>query len=74
MEDSKRFSKNACRIHNQKHHRLAASCGFYQLDASCQQVEVSLLTSSSCSKQSVKIKLVIIIIVNLSQLFTMVPK
>ena len=44
-------------LHSYKRHRLAASCGFYQLDASCQQVTVSLLTTSSCSK-SVKIRLV----------------
>ena len=41
-------------IHSQKRHRLAASCGFCRLPASCQQVAASLLTSSNCSK-SVKI-------------------
>ena len=38
-------------------HRRVASCGFYRLAGSCQQVAASLLTSSSCSK-SVKIRLV----------------
>ena len=37
-------------LHSQKRHRLAASCEFYPLAASCQQVAASLLTSSSCSK------------------------
>ena len=37
-------------VHSQKRHRLAASCEFYPLAASCQQVAASLLTSSSCSK------------------------
>ncbi len=41
-------------VHSQKHHRLDASCGFYQPVASCQQVVSSFLTSSSCIK-SVKI-------------------
>ena len=37
-----------CRnIHSLKHHRLAGSCGFYRLAASCQQVAASLLNSSS---------------------------
>ena len=35
------------KLHNQTRHRLAASCGFYRLAASCQQVAASLLTSSS---------------------------
>ena len=43
--------------HSQKCQSLAASCGFYQPAASCQQVAASLLNSSSCSK-SVKIRLV----------------
>ena len=38
-------------------HRRAASCGSYQLAASCPQVVTSLLNSSSCSK-SVKIRFV----------------
>ena len=40
-----------------KRHRLAASCRFYRLVASRQQVAASLLNSLSCSK-SVKIRLV----------------
>ena len=36
-----------CILHSQKCHRLAPSCGFYQLAASCQEVAASLLTSSS---------------------------
>ena len=44
-------------LHNKKHHRPAASCGFYRLAASCQQVAPSLLISSSHSKP-VKIRLV----------------
>ena len=41
---------------SQKRHRCAASCGFYRLATSCQQIAASQLTSSSCSK-SVKIRL-----------------
>ena len=44
------------RLHSQKRHRLAASCGLYRLAASCHQVAASLLTLSSCSK-SVRIRL-----------------
>ena len=43
-------------LQGQKRHRLAATCGFYRLAASCQQVEASLPNSSTCSK-SVKIRL-----------------
>ena len=45
-------------INNQKSHRLAASCKFYQPAASCHQVGTSLLNTSSCSK-SVKIRQVV---------------
>ena len=38
-------------------HRLVASCQFYRLVATCQQVATNLLISSSCNK-SVKIRLV----------------
>ena len=44
-------------IHSQESHSIAASCRFYRLAASCQQVAASLMNSSSCSK-SVKIRLV----------------
>ena len=43
-------------LHSQKRHGLDASCGFYRLDAICQQVVSSLLTSSSYIK-SVNIRL-----------------
>ena len=35
-------------VHSQERHRVDASCGFYQPDASCQQIASNLLTSSSC--------------------------
>ena len=38
-------------VHSQKRHRLAASCGFYRLATSCQQVASSLLTSLFKLKQ-----------------------
>ena len=42
-------------LHSQKRHRLVASCQFYQLVATCQQVATSLSISSSSNK-SVKIR------------------
>ena len=50
--------RQLCLTQSQKRRRLAASCGFYRLVASCQQVVASLLPSSNCSK-SVKIRLVV---------------
>jgi hypothetical protein len=37
---------SCCFIHSQKSHRPVASCWFYQLAASCQQVATGLLVSS----------------------------
>ena len=46
-------------LHSQKRHRLVASCQFYQLVATCQQVATSFSILSSCNK-SVKIRLLAI--------------
>ena len=55
------FSLVYCNIllvtHSWKRHRLVASCQFYRLVATCQQIATSLSISSSCNK-SVKIRLV----------------
>ena len=46
-----------CHLHRQKRHRRVASCQFYRLVITCQQVATNLSISSSCNK-SVKIRLV----------------
>ena len=45
--------------HSQKRHRLVASCQFYHIVATCQQIATSLSISPSCNK-SVKIRLIAI--------------
>ena len=44
-------------LHSQKSHKLVASCLFYRLVATCQQVTTSLSISSNCNK-SFKTRLV----------------
>ena len=48
---------NAHTLHSQKRHRIVASCQFYRLVATCQQVATSLSILSSCNR-SVEIRLV----------------
>ena len=46
-----------CHLHRQKRHRRVASCQFYRLVITCQQLATNLSILSSC-KKSVKIRLV----------------
>ena len=52
-----RVAHSELTVHSQKRYRLVASCQFYRLVETCQEVATSWSISSSCNKY-VKIRLV----------------